>query len=154
MVLGAHDPDSNDTELVLRLRRYRCRACRTVITVAPRGILPRRRYCAYAIAWALALFGLFGLGAIVVRERVTSWRAAPFTANLEWVSLKRWARAVRDQSLFPGLPRPAPPATLRRIAQRAAMALGAEAPPAHRESAPDIRAAHGGVVISAMPLAA
>jgi hypothetical protein len=139
--------------IVLQVRRYRCRACAAVLTVVPRGVLPGRRYGAFAIAWALALFGLLGLPAIAVRQRVTSWRAEPYTSNLAWASLRRWARALRDRRLFPRLPRPAPPATLRRIAERAAMALTAEAPLERRELRPDEQAAYGGIVISARRMA-
>lgn len=140
--------------IVLQVRRYRCRACAAVLTVVPRGVLLGRRYGAFAIAWALALFGLLGLPVTAVRERVTSWRAEPHTSNLAWASLSRWARALRDRVLFPSLPRPAPTATLRRIAERAAMALAAEAPPERSVLGPDEKAGYGGLVISARPMAA
>lgn len=154
-VVGPFDhEDAGGNVIVLRLRRYRCRACRAVLTVVPRGVLLGRRFSAFAIAWALALFGLLGLPVIAVRTRVTSWRAAPFTTNLAWASLLRWARAVHDGRLFPGLPRAAPPATLRRIAQRAAMALGGEAPAERGELGPDHQAGYGGIVISARSIAA
>jgi hypothetical protein len=130
-------------------RRYRCRACSAVLVVVPRGVLPRRRYTAFAIAWALALFGLVGLTAPRVREKITSWRAAPHTANLAWAALRRWVRAVRDRRLFLGLPRSPPSSSLRRVAERAAMALAGSAPVERRALDDDVRAGYGGVV---MPL--
>jgi hypothetical protein len=134
--------------IVVLLRRFRCRACAAVLTVVPRGVLRLRRYSAFAIAWALALFGLLGLTVTGVRERVTSWRATPYTSNLAWAALIRWTRDVRDRRLFPGLPRPPPSVTLRRVAARAAMALAGESPPWRRELGEDARAGYGGVVIS------
>lgn len=135
------------------LRRFLCRACDAVLTVVPRGVLFRRRYSAFAIAWALALFGLVRLTATVVRERVTRWRAMPHTVNLGWAALIHWARAVRDGRLFPGLPRSPPDASLRRVAERTAMALAAEAPTELRAFREDIRAGYGGIVVGKMAIA-
>src|SRR5262249_9437909 len=96
-VLGPCGPgDAVGTLISILARRFRCRGCGAVLLVVPLGVLPVRRYCAFAIAWALALFGLLGLSASEVRERVTSWRREPHTANLGWPALKRWARDVRD----------------------------------------------------------
>lgn len=127
------------------LRRYVCRACGAVLTVGPRGLLRGRRYSAFAIAWALALFGLIRLTLTAVRETVTLWREEPHTANLGWASLRRWARAVRHRRLFSGLPHPPPTASLRRVAGRAAMALAAEAPAERRGLREDLRAGYGGL---------
>lgn len=146
--------DAGGCVTVVRTRRYRCRACAAVLEVVPRGILPRRRYSAFAVARALALFGLLILTATAVRERVTTWRAMPHTPNLAWPALMRWARAVRDRRLFPGVPRSPPGATLRQVAERAAMALAGAAPPERRAHADDVRAGYGGVVISGRAIAA
>jgi hypothetical protein len=144
---------SGDSIIMILLRRYRCRACAAVLTVVPRGILHRRRYTAFAIAWALALFGLLAMRVTDVRERITDWRAKPETTNLAWAALTRWARAVRDRRLFPGIPRPPAASTLRRVAARAAMALAGESPPSARELSEDVQAGYGGVAISARAIA-
>jgi len=142
--------DAGGAGFVLWLRRYLCRACGAVLTVVPRGILRCRRYCAFAIAWALALFGLLRLPAKIVRERMTCWRETPWTTNPAWAAVIRWVRAVRDRRLFCGLPRSPPSVSLRRVAERAAMALAGAAPAELRALAEDVKAAYGGVVISSM----
>lgn len=154
-VIGPADhEDVGGRVIALALRRYRCRACAAVLTVTPRGVVRRRCFCAFAIAWALALFGLLGLSVTAVRERVTNWRARPDTTNLAWAALKRWARAVRDRRLFPNLPQAPPSASLRRVAARAAMALAGEAPPEMRTLGEDIRAGYGGALVAITAIAA
>lgn len=154
-VIGPLDHEDAAGEVVmLDLRRYRCQACGAVLVVVPRGVVRRRRYSAFAIAWALALFGLLGLSVVDVRQRVTPWRATPYTTNLAWAALVRWARAVRDRRLFPSLPAAVPKASLRQVAHRAAMALVGEAPAQQRGLGDDLRAGYGGVVISTKRMAA
>jgi hypothetical protein len=142
------EEDLGAAGLSVRERRYRCLRCRAVLRVAPRGVLAGRRYNAFAIAFALALFGLLMQGAVAVREQVTSWRAEAHTTNLAWASLRRWVRAVRRGDLFPGLVRGPPQGTLRQVAHRAAMALCGAAPPGLRDRSPELRAAQGGLVVS------
>lgn len=137
--------DKSGTGRSIQIRRFRCRHCRAVITVAPRGVLPRRRFTSFAIAWGLALFGLMLLSTTAIRERLTPWRAAPWTVNPGWATLLGWARAVRGGRLFPELPRPAASANLRRVAERAAIALSARGPPDMDGLSQDLRAGYGGL---------
>jgi hypothetical protein len=112
-------------------RRYQCQHCAAVVVVAPAAVLPRRYFSAAAIGWALALFGLARLSAAAVRKLVSPWRHVGATAARTWGSLRRWARAVRDRRLFPGV-RPCPHSfTLRQVAAHAAQTLVGYAPAEH-----------------------
>ena len=51
----------------ITVRRYRCTRCTAVHVVVPRGVLPRLRYGAVAVALALALWSVEGLPASAVR---------------------------------------------------------------------------------------
>ena len=53
-VLGPTSFGAAPEALVVPLRRYRCRACRAVVVVGPRGLVHDRSYSAPAIAGALA----------------------------------------------------------------------------------------------------
>jgi len=121
--------------LLLRVRRYLCRGCGMTMTVVPRAMVHKRLYSASAIALALALWALARLSEAEVRERVNPWQVqSTLSVPGRWMTLRRWARAIRRRRLFPSLP-PAPPEwTLRRVAERAAMALSARAPPGPDES--------------------
>jgi len=92
---------SRATDGACWVRRYCCTACRAVLTVLPRGVMPRYLYSAAAIAMALALTAPpsagDGLTDAEAYERqgmysVTRWlEAAPY----RWRSLDRWrARAL------------------------------------------------------------
>jgi hypothetical protein len=109
-------------------RRYRCQPCGAVIAVVPAGMLRRRLYSAGAIALALALYGVTGLGPAKVRARVSPLRIVGATAAAGWASLRRWARAVRASRLFSCVRAPPETATLRQVAGRAATTLAAYAP--------------------------
>lgn len=109
-------------------RRYRCQSCGAVVLVVPRGILRRRLYSAGAIALALALWGVAGLAAPEVRERVSPFAIVGATAAAGWASLRRWSRAVRGGRLFPVVRALPAEASLRQMAARAATTLAAYAP--------------------------
>jgi len=65
--------------------------------------------------------------AIAVRLRICPSTVFGFAAMTGWVTLRRWAKAVKTRCLFSGVP-PAPPsATLRDVAALAATALAARA---------------------------
>ena len=116
------------------------------MTVVPRGVVPRRHFSASAIGLALALFGLLGMAARVVRERVSD------SAGLHWSwpTLRRWVDAAAR--LWPSI-RPSPEgATRRQQAARAASTLASYALPGEADAA-DLaalaffgaaRTAHGG----------
>jgi hypothetical protein len=82
-VLGA------GTALLVRVRRYLCRACRRTISVLPEALLPRRWYAAGVILLALVLSLLLGVTAAEVRGRF----AEPGETR-GWKTLDRWQRQL------------------------------------------------------------
>lgn len=113
-------------------RRYRCVACGAVLTVVPSSVLPRRRYSASAIALGLALWGLLLMPAAEVRRRVNPAKLLGASAAGGWITLRRWARGVKERHLFPTTPLPCR-STLRLAAASAAAALAGQAGPASRQ---------------------
>lgn len=104
------------------MRRYRCRACKAVLVVGPRGVLRRRVYGAGAIAVALEAYGR-GVSSAAVRERTSPAKAIGVAARDRWVTLTRWIDAVRDGELFRVLG--ASGLTRRVAASQAALVLAA-----------------------------
>lgn len=90
---GASEP------LTLSLRRYRCRACRAVLVVGPRGLLRGRWYSGPAIAGALASFAR-GATSAAVRAHTSPSRRVGVAAAERWVTLARWVEAARRGELF------------------------------------------------------
>ena len=118
------DRDGEIVEVVLR--RYRCRGCRAIVAVGPRGLVRRRLFSAGAIGLSLALWAIERLPAGAVRRRVSPWRVVGAAAAATWSSLRRWAGAVRAGRLWPrtvGVPADGMP--LREVAARAACRLAA-----------------------------
>ncbi|MFS8065945.1 MAG: hypothetical protein ACMG6S_06200 [Byssovorax sp.] len=113
-------------------RRYRCMVCGAVILVVPREVLPRRQYSAAAIGFALALWGLVKATALAVRLQISPSTVIGFDAITGWVTLRRWAKAVKTRGLFSSVPAAGPSATLRGVAASAATALAASADPTTR----------------------
>ena len=113
-------------------RRYRCVLCDSVFLVVPREVLPRRQYSAAAIGLALALWGLVKATATAVRLRISPSTVLGFDAMTGWVTLRRWAKAVKARVLFPSVPSAEPSSTLRTVAALAATALAASADPTTR----------------------
>lgn len=107
--------------VVLRVRRYLCKACEAVMTVLPATAQPGRHFSGEAIALALALWGLCGESAAHVRRLVNDWRPGPGARG--WRSLARWRGAAAAGPLFRGLGL-APGADAVRVAQ----ALAGHAP--------------------------
>jgi hypothetical protein len=103
-----------------------------VLVVVPREVQGRRLYSVAAIGFALALWGLVQASAAEVRQRVNPATITGAAAVTGWVSLQRWARAVRDKHLFASSPLPVPGSTLREVAALAAAALSASANPTTR----------------------
>lgn len=125
---------------VIACRRYRCQRCAAVHVVLPSEAVPRRHYAATAIAFALALYGTLGRPQHVVRAAVSAVSVVGVSALRRWRTLPRWIDALAARALFPSLP-PMPRGEARRtIAARAAMAIGAHAPPSLPEGAPQVRA--------------
>lgn len=89
----------------ITVRRYRCLRCAAVLVVVPRGVLPRLRYGAVAIALALALWAVERLPAPAVRAKVSPFRYLGHDARRGWRSLSRWARGSPWSVATTGAPR-------------------------------------------------
>jgi hypothetical protein len=83
----------------LLLRRYRCRACKAVLVVGPRGLLRRRWYSAGAVGLALLGYGA-GESSAGVRARTSPSRSVGGAAVEHWGTLRRWLEAARRGALF------------------------------------------------------
>ena len=101
----------------------------------PAETAPRRHYAATAIALALALFGSLGQTQAQVRAAVSSDTVVGVHAERRWATLVRWVDAVGERRLFASLPAMPVEKGRRAIAERAAMAIGAHAPPSVPEGA-------------------
>jgi len=98
-VLGPQTPGGAAEAVVIKLRRYRCRACRAVLIVGPRGLVARRLYGAGAISLAFAAYG-HGATGREVREQMSPWRRVGGSAVERWLTLVRWLDAARRGELF------------------------------------------------------
>ncbi len=116
-VRGVLSPNEPAAVLSLSVRRYACQLCRTVMTVVPAGMLPRRQYSGPSIAWALYLWLVACLSDRQVRLKVCAWPVRGRSAR-GWAQLYRWTRHAA--TLF-SLPRKLevldadPHATARRV---------------------------------------
>ncbi|KYF72183.1 hypothetical protein BE17_21175 [Sorangium cellulosum] len=117
-------------QVTVQARRYRCRACRAVVVVVPRGLLPRRRrlYSAAAIGWVLARIGLDGATTPAVRGEVCCSTILGVAAAERWLAPSRWIEASRRGQLFPRLGRHGAESTRAQVAERTAMQLVALSP--------------------------
>jgi hypothetical protein len=127
---GPPGPEEAARTQVVRCRRYRCTACRAVLTVLPASAVPSKHFSGAAIALALALWGVVGLSACKVRQAVNDWKHLGAAAR-GWRTLVRWASQVATGKLFAslGVCRTGRP---REAAARAAQALCGWAPPQER----------------------
>lgn len=126
---GPHEPPA---QVLVHLRRYRCRACRAVLVVGPQGLLRGRWYGGGPIGLALALYAR-GASSAHVRERSCPSRVVGGSARERWVTLTRWVEAARRGKLFggrahaEGLPRRAvAEQVMLLLAARAGHGLGAD----------------------------
>ena len=120
MRLGPEELGGRSVVASITVRRYRCTRCSAVLVVVPRGVLPRLRYGAVAIALALALWSVEGLPAAEVRLRVSPFGVVGHDARRGWRSLRRWARG----SPWTGT---SPPGTAQESAARTVQRLAAHA---------------------------
>jgi len=127
-------------------RRYRCQACRAVMTVLPASAQPYKHFSGAAIALALALWGLCQYSAAQVRAAVSDWTRTGAAAR-GWRSLSRWAEAVSQGKLFAGL-NTLEAGTAREQAERAAQALCGHAPAEVRHLGLDSQAFAGASHVS------
>jgi hypothetical protein len=85
--------------LVIHLRRYRCRACRAILVVGPRGLLAGRCYSAPAVASALAAVAS-GQTSAAVRSCTCPHGTVGAAAAERWVTLVRWLDAAQAGTLL------------------------------------------------------
>lgn len=111
-------------QVEIEVRRYRCRACTAILTVGPKGLVPRRWYGAGAIAGALAAYAR---GETTPSVRATTAPHGPTgpSAMERWITLVRWLDAIERGALFAirdlvGLAR-------RAVAEQATLVLAARA---------------------------
>ena len=76
----------------IAVHRYRCRACKAVMVVLPRGVARGYRYSLSAIAWALWAYEQ--LPAAAVRARTSTAKYVGATGATRWTSLRRWTRCA------------------------------------------------------------
>ncbi len=119
-VLGPLTASGQPEQGTVTLRRYRCRTCKAVLLVGPRGLVVRRWYSGGAIVLALAAYGR-GETSVAARVRTSPSRAVGASATERWVTLVRWIEAARRGELFgvTGLGA----LTRRRVAQQVVFAL-------------------------------
>jgi len=96
---GPSRPGGAPEQSVVMLRRYRCRACRAVIVVGPRGLARRRCYSAGAIALALSMYAR-GQTSRAVRAATSPARVVGGSAVERWSTLVRWIEAARRGEFF------------------------------------------------------
>jgi hypothetical protein len=106
------------------MRRYRCRACKAILVVGPRGLVRGRWYAAGAIAGAMAAYAR-GETSAVVRRRTSPSLLVGGSARERWATLVRWIDAARGGQLFTvsGLGE----LSRRRAAEQVTLALAARA---------------------------
>lgn len=117
-------------ELVIRVRRFRCRKCGAVMMVVPPQVLRYRLFSTVAIAWALTLFGITRISSTGVRDRISPWRQVGATAARNWQTLGRWIAAAKAGELLPN--RALGELMPRAVATAVAYGLSALAPPSTR----------------------
>jgi hypothetical protein len=98
-VLGPQRVDGTPEHLEVLVRRYRCRACRAVVMVGPRGLVPRRTYGGPAIALALARYA-GGWTTAAIRASTSPARVLGTSAVDRWITVERWAEAARQRGLL------------------------------------------------------
>jgi len=98
-VLGPATASGPAEQGMVSLRRYRCRACKAILVVGPRGLVVRRWYGGGAIALALAVYARGGTSA-AARTRVSPSKRLGASATERWVTLARWIDAAGRGELF------------------------------------------------------
>ena len=98
-LLGPATSTGQPESALVKLRRYRCRACRAILVVGPRGLVARRWYGGSAIALAIAASSR-GETSATVRARVSPLRIVGGSATERWRTLERWIEAARRGELF------------------------------------------------------
>lgn len=99
-VRGPARPGQQAQVRVVQVRRYLCQACGGTCTVAPWELTWRRLYSVAAMALALGLWGLVGLGLGAVRRLVNPWVHTGASEAGRWRTPLRWLRAVHQGQLL------------------------------------------------------
>jgi zinc-finger of transposase IS204/IS1001/IS1096/IS1165 len=144
-VRGPRVPHESPVQVLVQLRRYRCRACRAVLMVGPRGLLRGRWYGAGAIGQALALYAR-GTTSALVRARTSPSRVVGGSARERWVTLTRWVEAARRGELLGVRVRPVG-LERRGVAEQVMLVLAARA--GHALGADLSESAFAGALIAA-----
>ena len=123
-VLGPGAATGAPERTTVQVRRYRCRACKAILLVGPRGLVARRWYGAGAIALAFAAYAR-GETSAAVRDRTSPSTVVGGSARDRWMTLVRWLDSASRGELFAvsnlgGLAR-------RRVAEQVTLALAARA---------------------------
>lgn len=98
-ILGPGTATGAAQSRVVRVRRYRCRACKAILLVGPRGLVPRRWYGAGAIALAFAAYA-GGETSAAVRRRTSPTTVVGGSACDRWITLVRWLDCAGRGELF------------------------------------------------------
>jgi hypothetical protein len=98
-VLGPEAAKGAAERATVQVRRYRCRACKAILVVGPRGLIPRRWYGAGAIALAFAKYAR-GETSAAVRHLTSPSRVVGGSAGDRWMTLVRWLDAAGRGELF------------------------------------------------------
>lgn len=130
---GPASPETAPVGASVLVRRYECQYadCRTIVRVLPAAAQVFKHFSGAAIGMALSLWGVVGLSAGQVRDRVSDWRVRGAGAR-GWKSLGRWSGDVLTGRLFAELRLRSLPVDACAIAGAAAIALCGHAPPAMR----------------------
>ena len=144
-VRGPSGPHEPPVQVLVHLRRYRCRACRAVLVVGPQGLLRRRWYGGGAIGLALALYAQ-GAPSARVRARTCPSCVVGGSARERWVTLTRWVESARRGELFVGWAQVVG-LTGRAVAEQVMLRLAARA--GHRLGAALCDSAFAGAQIAA-----
>ena len=125
-VRGPTEAGAAPRVITILTRRFRCRPCRAVFSVVPRGLTARRHFSASAIGLGLLLYGVERRRAAEVAKEVGLWGPPPSA----WRTLARWSQAVEVGTLLVRARVRAGPSEWprRERASRAAMTLAALAP--------------------------
>jgi hypothetical protein len=112
----------------LRVRCYHCQGCGAVVRSAPATVWYRRLYSAPAIGLALTLWGILNASVADVRAATSPWKIIGHSAPKRWPTLRRWAQAVREQTLFACCRKCPDHFTLKKVAERCGATLAGLCP--------------------------
>lgn len=93
--------DRPSERITILIRRYRCTQCRAVFGVAPRGVLPRKRYVLGLVLLAVALW-VEPTPTQEVRQQVApDLKFGPTSAGQRWPTVMRWGESLARSRKVP-----------------------------------------------------